>query len=499
MTYPVALVGAGPGDAGLITVRGRELLEACDAVVFDALANPRLLEYARHAEQHDAGKRGGEKSASQDDINALLIQLARAGKRVVRLKGGDPLVFGRGSEEALALADAGLPFEIVPGVTAGVAAPAYAGIPVTHRGVSTSVTFVTGHEDPSKGRSTTDWDALARGGGTIVLYMGVKSLSGVAKALMAGGREASTPVAAIEWGTYGRQRTVIATLETIADRVAAEGVGAPVISVIGDVVSVRESMRWYDQRPLSGRRLLVSRPADGSRLTRLLEAQGAEVVEINATRIEPMSTSAVTDSLGALDTYQWLVLTSAAAVHRMLAELRSAGRDVRALAHVRIAVVGRSTAEALARVGIVADVIPERFSAEGVLEALANVSMQGTRVLYLAAEGARDVLPDGLRARGATLDFVPLYRTVPECSAQPRMTSAIRAGLDAVMLTAASTVEAIRLAVDSDMLAKLRCISIGPITTGAARSAGLEVIAEAREATLDGLVDAAVAHFGVQA
>jgi uroporphyrinogen III methyltransferase/synthase len=262
----VYLVGAGPGDPGLLTLRGGELLVTCDAIVNDALANPALLALASVRERetpvelHDVGKRGGaSESAKQDEINALLVRLGNEGKRVVRLKGGDPLVFGRGSEEAQALAAAGVPFEIVPGVTAGIAAPAYAGIPVTHRGASTSVTFVTGHEDPLKEKNTVDWSALARAGGTIVLYMGVKSLPRIASALIGGGMPGETPAAAIRWGTYGRQQTVTATISTLAEEIQRAGLEAPVITVIGPVVSLREAIAWFDRRPLFGKRILVTR------------------------------------------------------------------------------------------------------------------------------------------------------------------------------------------------------------------------------------------------
>ena len=262
-TGAVYLVGAGPGDPGLLTVRGRALLASCDAIVYDALVNPMLIEdewlgRTTESEKIFVGKRGGTPSMTQDAINALLLRLAREGKSVVRLKGGDPMVFGRGGEEAIALSAAGLNFEVVPGVTVGVAAPAYAGIPVTHRGVATSVTFITGHEDPGKEKSQTDWAALARAGGTLVLYMGVSRLANIAEALIAGGREASTPVALIEWGTYPHQRTVLATLSTIAEVAARERVIAPSIAVVGDVVKLREQMSWFDQRPLFGRTIVVS-------------------------------------------------------------------------------------------------------------------------------------------------------------------------------------------------------------------------------------------------
>jgi uroporphyrinogen III methyltransferase / synthase len=418
----VYLVGAGPGDPGLLTVRARELLDSCDAVVYDALANPDLLARregdSRPApELHFVGKRGGDgRSSRQEDINDLLVRLGREGKRTVRLKGGDPLVFGRGSEEAQALAAAGVPFEIVPGVTAGIAAPAYAGIPVTHRGLATSVTFVTGHEDPAKDETQTDWAALARAGGTIVLYMGVKRLPEIAAALAAGGLPADTPAAAVQWGTYAKQRTVLATLATLAERAEAARLGAPVIVVIGRAVQLREEIAWFDTRPLFGRRVVVTRAAaQAGALSERLRALGADVLEMPATRVEPLDPAPLAAALARLGEYDWMAFTSQNAVRLVWEALRAAGLDARALAGVRVCTVGSATGEALLARGIAVDVVPIRFVAEGVLEALAGrTDVQGARVLYATAEGARDVLPAGLRALGAVVDVVPVYRSTPD-------------------------------------------------------------------------------------
>jgi uroporphyrinogen III methyltransferase / synthase len=312
----VYLVGAGPGDPALLTVRGRDLLATCDVIATDALANPAIVATARltnpDVEILDVGKRGGSsESASQDSINALLVELGRSGKRVVRLKGGDPLVFGRGSEEAQALAAAGVMFEIVPGVTAGIAAPAYAGIPVTHRGVATSVTFVTGHEDPSKPDTQTDWAALARAGGTIVLYMGVKSLPRITAALVSGGMSPDTPAAAVQWGTHARQRTVVATVATLADAIAREGLGAPVITIIGDVVSLREEIAWFDRKPLFGKRVVVTRAsAQATGLRDALSALGADIVEVPALRIERLDDAPLRAALAQLSQFHWVIFTS---------------------------------------------------------------------------------------------------------------------------------------------------------------------------------------------
>lgn len=497
----VYLVGAGPGDPGLLTVRGRDLLASCDAIATDALANPALVSAARLAnpgvEVHEVGKRGGcGESASQDAINALLIRLARQGKRVVRLKGGDPLVFGRGSEEAQALAGAGVAFELVPGVTAGVAAPAYAGIPVTHRGVATSVTFVTGHEDPRKAGTQTDWAALARAGGTIVLYMGVGTLPRIADALIAGGMPSETPAAAVQWGTYARQRTVTATVSTLADAVAREGLDAPVISVIGNVVALREEIAWFDRLPLFGRRVVVTRAsAQATGLRDALAALGAEVLELPALRVEPLDAAPLAASVRRLDDYRWLVLTSQNAVALLWDALREAGLDARALAGVRIACVGRSTSEALLARGLAADVVPLRFVAEAVLDALsARDDVRGTRVLWVAAEGARAVLPEGLRALGCAVDTVHAYRTVSDGAGAEAVRSALGRGeVDLATFASASAVRGYVDAVGETLARRAPAISIGPVTSDAVRAAGIPLAAESGAATIDALLTAVIA------
>ena len=493
----VYLVGAGPGDPGLITVRGRELIVRCDAIVYDALANPSL--YAgSEAELHNVGKRGGSvESARQAEICALLVRLAREGKDVVRLKGGDPFVFGRGSEEAQALAEAEIPFEIVPGVTAGIAAPAYAGIPVTHRGLATSVTFVTGHEDPAKGDPTVDWDALARAGGTLVLYMGVRSLPRIVNALLGGGRSPNTPAAAVQWGTRPDQRTVVATLATLEERTLIEGLEAPVIFVIGDVVSLRREIAWLEQRPLFGWRVLVTRAQlPRSTLADELTVAGAEVVEAPATRIEPIRPELLEGAISHLDAYDWLIFTSQNGVEIFWAALRARALDARALAALRVAAVGPATASALLERGIAVDVTPERFVAEGVLEALAaQESLAGRRFLYIAAEGARDVLPNGLAALGARVDVVVAYRSTPDSAGCEAMRAfAARADDRAVAaFTSASAVRAFADAV-GDAGRRVQAASIGPATSAAAREAGLEVRVEAEQSTIPAMVRAIEAY-----
>jgi uroporphyrinogen III methyltransferase/synthase len=502
----VYLVGAGPGDPGLLTVRGRELLASCDIIATDALANPAIVSAARAVNPRvaifEVGKRGGSAdSASQDAINALLVKLGREGKRVVRLKGGDPFVFGRGSEEAQALAAAGVAFEIVPGVTAGIAAPAYAGIPVTHRGVATSVTFVTGHEDPAKPDIQTDWAALARAGGTIVLYMGVKSLPRVAAALVAGGLSPDTPSAAVQWGTYARQRSVVATIATLADAIARAGLDAPVITIVGAVVDLRAEIAWFDRLPLFGRRVVVTRAtAQVGILRDTLATLGADVLELPALRVEPMDPAPLREALERPDIYRWIVLTSQNAVTLVWDALRAAGQDARSLAGVRIACVGKSTSDALLARGLAADVVPSRFVAEAVLETLAKrEDVRGARVLYVAAEGARDVLPDGLRALGCTVDVVRAYRTVSDGAGAEGLRAALESGaVDAVTFASASAVRGFIDAVGEQLARRAPAVSIGPVTSEAVRAAGIPLAGESSEATIPALVTTVVASLSTR-
>jgi uroporphyrinogen III methyltransferase/synthase len=501
MSGIVYLVGAGPGDPGLLTLRGGELLVMCDAIVYDALANPALLALAAvpdrkkpPAELHDVGKRGGsEGSARQDEINALLIRLAREGKRVVRLKGGDPFVFGRGSEEAQALAAAGVPFEVVPGVSAGVAAPAYAGIPVTHRGTSASVTFVTGHEDPSKERDTVDWSALARTGGTLVLYMGVRRLPQIASALMDGGLSGNTPAAIVQWGTHPHQRTVVATLATLAVAIEREGLTAPVITVIGDVVGLRRDISWFETKPLFRRRIVVTRAtSQAGSLTERLVAAGAEVLEMPATKIERVDPAALREAITRLADYKWVIFTSQNAVDIFWHSLREVQLDVRALAGKKVAAIGPMTAAALLERGLKPDLLPDRFVAEALLEALRERGdVRGARVLYAAATGARETLVEGLESLGAIVDRVPLYTSVPDGAGAAAIREKLLAGeADAVTFTSASSVNAFVDAVGADAATRVPAVTIGPVTTAAARARGLEVAAEAQMSTIAGLADA---------
>jgi uroporphyrinogen III methyltransferase/synthase len=476
----VHLVGAGPGDPGLLTVRGAELLRRADVVVYDRLASPGLLELApAAAELVDVGKAPGRVAMTQEQINELLVDRGRAGLEVVRLKGGDPFVFGRGGEEAEACRDAGVAFEVVPGITSAIAAPAYAGIPVTHRGLSTSVTIVTGHEDPTKGSIDTDWDALARAGGTLVVLMGAGRVSEIAKALIAGGRDAATPVAAVRWGTRPEQRTVRATLDTID----LLGVEAPSAIVVGAVAGL--DLGWFEERPLFGRRVVVTRAREqASELRTRLEHLGAEVIELPSIALEP-----VAFSLPELNRYDWLVFTSANGVNAFFDRgLAAAGLDARALASARVAAIGPGTSDTLAARGVRADLVPPRFVAESLVEVFPDPARAGARVLVARAETARDVLPEGLAGRGYEVDVLAVYRTVPVAPDAEHL-QRVRAGdVDAITFTSSSTVKNFCAAVGSFAVPQPAVISIGPVTSETARGLGLRVDAEAEPHTIDGLV-----------
>ena len=479
----VALVGAGPGDPGLITVRGAALLAGADVVVYDRLAHPALLELApATAELIDVGKAPGRVAMDQDGINEVLVDRGKRGLAVVRLKGGDPFVFGRGGEEAEVLAAAGIEFEVVPGITSAIAAPAYAGIPVTHRGLSTHFTVVTGHEDPEKGTTDTDWDALARAGGTLVILMGAGRLAEITDRLLASGRSADTPVAAVRWGTRAEQRTIRATLATIADA----GVQAPSAIVVGPVAGLE--LAWFESRPLFGRTVVVTRAREqASELRRRLEALGAEVLELPTIRLEPIEVT-VPD----LTDYAWLVFTSSNGVRAFFAALRRSDRDARALGSARVAAIGPGTAAELEAAGVVPDLLPE----EAVGESLVNVfpdPAPGARVLLARAEQAREVVPEGLAARGYVVDVVAVYRTVPS-EPRPEDLERIRNGaVDALTFTSSSTVTNFLAAVGPLPVPAPLVISIGPITSATAVEQGLRVDVEAEPHTIDALVDAVVA------
>ena len=478
----VFLVGAGPGDPGLLTLRAVELLGSADVVLYDRLIPPGALRHARpQAELIYVGKQGGGPQMPQEEIDRLLVEHGRAGRRVVRLKGGDPLVFGRGGEEALKLREAGIGFEIVPGITAGVAAPAYAGIPVTHRELASGVAFVTGHEDPAKPESALDWAALARFPGTLVFYMGVRALPRIAERLQAEGRPADEPAAVVERGTLPGQRTVLATLADVADKAAEQAIRAPAVTLVGPVAALRQDLAWLEQRPLHGRTVAVTRArAQASPLAARLRELGADVIEAPAIRTQSLPAE-VPD----LSRYDLLVVSSPNGASELFARLFESGRDARALAGVRVAAMGPGTARALAERGVTADVVPERSVAEGMVEALTGVDAR--RVLLARGKEGRDVLPDALRERGAEVDVLALYETVPEPLSEEQREAVQHA--DYVTFTSASTVRYLGV----DALGDAKVASIGPATSAELRAHGREPDLEADPHTPDGLVDALLA------
>jgi uroporphyrinogen III methyltransferase/synthase len=481
----VYLVGAGPGDPGLLSARALELIARADVIVYDRLIPDGVLDGARAgAELIYAGKEGGGESAEQAEIEALLVAHGSARREVVRLKGGDPFVFGRGGEEAEALRAAGIPFAIVPGVTAAVAAAAYAGIPVTHRALASAVALVTGHEDPAKPDSALDWDALARFPGTLAIYMGVRRLPAITAALIAGGRDAGEPAALVQRGTLPDQRAVVATLGTLAEAAEREGVRAPAVAIIGPVAALSSELEWFERGPLAGVTVAVTRArAQASGLSARLRELGAAVVQAPAIRIERIDGPAPD-----LARYDLVCLTSPNGVDALFARLGDAKRDARALAGARVAAIGPGTARALARHGIRADVVPERFVAEGLLEALADEPIR--RALIARAEEARDLLVDGLRERGAEVEVLALYRTVLEPLSAEQLARVQAA--DYVTFTSSSTVRNF-LAAAGGPADGVRLVSIGPVTSETLRQHGLEPDVEATRHDIDGLIEALLA------
>ena len=494
MSGTVYLVGAGPGDPGLMTRRALELIARADAILYDRLIPPGALDGARPgADLRYVGKQPGGHSMEQDDINALLVELGRMpGAVVVRLKGGDPFVFGRGGEEAQALAHAGIAFEVVPAVTAGVAAPAYAGIPVTHRDDASAAAFVTGHEDPTKPESALDWPALAAFPGTLVLYMGVRNLPRIAEQLVAGGRPPAEPVAVVERGTLPGQRTVLGTLDDIAAKVAEAGLKPPAITLVGPVARLREQLAWLEQRPLFGRSVVVTRArAQASGLAARLATLGAAVVEAPAIRVEPRPPAEIDPVTQRIGEFALVCVTSPNGATLLFESLERGGLDARALAGVTVAAIGPGTAAELRRGGVRADVVPPRSIAESLVEALAEVPVEGRPVLVARAAEARDLLPDALSKRGADVTVLPLYDTVAERAQGSDLTQA-----DYVTFTSSSTVRFFMETTNGAFPERARLVSIGPVTSETARELGLTVHVEAQQHDIDGLVEALLADAG---
>ena len=500
----VYLIGAGPGDEGLITVKGLEALKKAEVIVYDYHANRDLLKNCSEgSEEIYVGKTAGKHAFSQKEINRLLVSKAKEGKNVARLKGGDPFIFGRGGEEALELAENSIPFEIIPGITAAVAAAAYAGIPITQRGLTSSVALITGHEDPSKQESDLDWEKISTGVGTLVFYMGVKNLSYIVSRLIACGRPENTPAALIRWATLSCQETLTGRLNDIVSRAKEKDFRPPAIFVVGEVVGLRDKLSWFEKKPLYGRRIVVTRSRDRiSDLSTRLRELGAQVIEFPTIEIKPVSDFRLLDqAIGEIESYSWLVFTSANGVEIFFARLLAAGHDSRILKGVRIAVIGRETGHCLGRFGIKPDLLPERFTSEGALEAFRSIksNYREEKILFPGSEIAGDVLPVGLEEMGARVERIPVYRNlVPEYSGI-FIDSIFSGSPDLVTFTSSSTAanlaEILKKYRKEQYLEKIRGASIGPVTSRTAKKLGITVSVEADPHTISDLAAAISAYF----
>lgn len=501
----VYLIGAGPGDPGLFTLKGKKCMKQADVIIYDYLANRRLLEFARpDAEIIFVGKKGFSEHVTQDQINELLVKKALSPdvSHVARLKGGDPFVFGRGGEEALALAERGISFEVVPGVTSGVAAPAYAGIPVTHRGLASSVAFITGHEDPTKNSSAIHWDYLAKGVDTLCFYMGIRALPTIAERLIHFGRSEQTPVALVRWGTTSSQEVLVSTLAKVAEDAQRAAFEAPAIIIVGDVVSMRDQIPWFENhKPLLGKKIVVTRSrTQASSLVEELENRGAQVFEFPTISIEhPESYDALDRSISRISHYQWIAFTSVNGVEHFFMRLKEAKKDARAFAGLKVAAIGPATAKRLEDYGIVADVVPSEYRAEGVIDSLVQSGIRsGDNLLLPRALVARDILPDELRKKGISVDVVAAYETKLDCNGlEDELVQKLKTNeIDVITFASSSTVrnfvELITRKHEKSELMELMnaiCVaSIGPITTETAESLGINVPVEAQEYTIAGLV-----------
>ncbi len=500
----VYLVGAGPGDPSLITLRGVECLKKAEVVIYDYLANEQLLSHApESAVRIYAGKIGGRHNQGQDEINNLLVEKGRAGKVVVRLKGGDPFVFGRGGEECEALREAGIPFEVVPGVTAAVGASAYSGIPLTHRDITASVAFVTGQEGKGKNESNIDWDRLSLGGGTVVFYMGITTLRHNMQRMIEHGRSPETPVALVRWATTDCQQVLVGTLADIADRADESGFKPPAITIVGEVVSLREKLKWFDKRSLCGKKIVVTRAAEqAGEFSAKLATRGATVLECPTIRlVEPESWQLLDLAIRELSGYDWLVLTSGNAVRYFFQRLDMLGLDARALGSCRICAVGPKTADEIRSHGIKPDLVPNDYKAEGVIDEFSRLDMHNNRVLFPRADKARDIIPRELKRMGAHVDSPVAYRNIFPDRLPPETLFALeKRSVDCITFTSSSTVQNLAAMLGEellhDMLKGVAVASIGPITSKSCRDLGLRVDIEPKSHTLDALAEALEAHFG---
>ena len=496
----VYLVGAGPGDPGLITVKGLDALRVADVVVYDRLAPAALLDNTRDgAELISAAKAPGSAVLSQSEINELLVELALLGKNVCRLKGGDPFVFGRGGEEAIALADAGVPFVVIPGITSAIGAASYAGIPVTHRGMASSVTVVTGSEFEKPSNSGADWHAIANTNGTIVILMGASRMSEIASELIASGRPPTEPAAAVHRGTSSTQQTVVGTLADINSKVKLAGLGAPMAMIVGDVVNLHTEIAWFDNRPLFGKRVLVTRArSQASRLASGLEELGADVVECPAIRsVAVENTFELDAALRDLGDHEWVAFASPNGVNQVFRQLNALGLDARAFHGCSVAAVGPATVNALQQGGIVADLTPDTYTAEGLVGKFRSAGVAPKSALVFKSDIGRETLPEGLRQLGAKVAEVAAYRTVLAEDSADVAVQAFEEGIDVVTFTSSSTVKNLRHLLDGNVTPINNCVvaCMGPVTASTAQSFGLRVDIIPDEQSIAGLVSAIEKHF----
>jgi uroporphyrinogen III methyltransferase/synthase len=497
----VYIIGAGPGDAGLITLKGVDCLREADVVIYDYLISRDLLKYAREdARFIYVGKQGGAHTSSQWQINDLLVKEAKAGNIVARLKGGDPFIFGRGGEEAEKLAASGLPFEIIPGVTSAIAVPAYAGIPLTHRGLTSTVAFVTGHEDPTKEKSDIDWQALAHIG-TLVFLMGVKNIGKIVKELTDHSKAPETPAALIRWGTTPRQEILTGTLANISALAKERKFAPPAILVVGKVVELRDTLNWFEQKPLFGKGVVITRPEkQADDLARLLINEGANPLHFPTIKIVPPPSWRDLDAaIKKLEDYDWLIFTSANGFAFFFERLFAKKKDIRDLKGVKICCIGPATAQQVESKGIKVDLVPAKFISEGILKSFSAINLKGKKILIARAAKARDVLPEGLKKLGAKVDIVTAYVTVSSGKKKNDLETLFKENqVDIITFTSSSTVNNfVKIIGSSFKLPKsVKIACIGPVTAAAAKKAGLSVDIHQEEYTMEGLVGALINYFG---
>lgn len=498
----VYLVGAGPGDPGLLTLKGRRCIERADVLVYDHLVNDKLLDFAKEgAEKIYVGKIAGKHSMPQEKINSLLVSKAKEGKVVVRLKGGDPFIFGRGGEEAMELSDNGIPFEVVPGVSAATSVPAYAGIPLTHRDFNSSIAIITGHEDISKGGSKVEWKGISKYIENLIFFMGVKNLPNIVKNLIDNGRNPDTPIAVIRWGTTPLQETVVGKLSDIVGRVKERGIKPPAIIVVGGVIALRDRINWFEKKPLFGKKIFITRQkAQAEDFVRLIEDAGAIPVEFPVIEtVPPDSWDALDNSIKKLGGYDWIIFTSANGVRFFMERLKFNEKDIRELKGIKICAIGSKTASSVESIGIKVDIMPDEYIAEGVIKEMLKIGIKGKKILLPRAAVARDILPQEIEKMGAKIDVVDAYKTIKPVERMDEIKKMLRNGkLDVITFTSSSTVKNFMSYFDDtekEMIKDVLIASIGPITAKTVEEFGFKSTIVADEYTIERFVEKIIEYF----